>query len=102
MPNKSTLTKEERREKYLKTSAENKIKRELAEKELQNAPTLVLTGKEKNGFDYWTAIRNALRPRGQYNLCKQLERAIVKTTIWTDVDAIEELLSTHFTLKNAN
>lgn len=57
---------------------------------------LYITGKEKDGFDFWESIRKILRPMSQYTLCKKITREIVNEKWWQDIEKIKEMLSKYF------
>jgi hypothetical protein len=59
---------------------------------------LIISGKEETGFDFWTSIRNTLRTINQFDLCKQIEREVIKKDIWDKANLIKNVLSTYFTL----
>lgn len=59
---------------------------------------LYVSGKEKNGFDYWEEIREVLRPIHQYQLCRKVEKEIIDPAIWENIKVIKEVLEKYFTL----
>lgn len=61
--------------------------------------TLFVSGKEKEGFDYWPALRKALRPIHQYALCSTIEHEIVAEKVWDDIESIKLILSKYFIIK---
>jgi len=66
----------------------------------ETKPVLVVTGKEKNGFDFWKSMRQTLRPMHFYALCKEIEKEIVSNTMmWQNIDYIKGLLERYFILQ---
>lgn len=63
-------------------------------------PILYYTGQEETGFDFWTKIRNILRPLHQYDLCKKIERELVDNKMmWKNITYVLEILSKYFYLQ---
>lgn len=88
-----TLTEEEKLNRKLKR-AENKAKRAVVQPD--GLPTLICTGNEESGFDFWTAIRKTLRPLHQYKLCARVEKEIVNPGHWQNLKMIHSILGMYF------
>jgi hypothetical protein len=78
----------------------------ISKKPLFNEPIyikqiLYITGKEKTAFNYWPLLRKTLRPIHQYTLCKKIEAAIVKPSLWDKPEKIKLILSKYFILKKS-
>jgi hypothetical protein len=61
---------------------------------VNDKPVLVLTGKEKNMFDLWEAMRITLRPMKLNLLCHKLEKEIQDVRYWQNTKWMAEKLST--------
>ena len=79
----------------LRQSRKNSIKTNY----INDKPVVIITGKEKTGFDFWTPLRKSLRPMHLYDLCKKLERLIVNPTYYQNVSWIKDNLSTYVYLQ---
>ena len=71
----------------------------LASKQIKNntpvmkeKPTLIISGHEESGFDFWPKLRKLLRPIHQYTLLKKIEREIVEPSIWKNIRVILDIL----------
>ena len=65
-------------------------------------PVLVLTGTEKEGFDFWEPLRNTFRPLHQYDLCKKIEKEIVAPVVWRNYSSIISILEKYCTIRIGN
>jgi len=65
---------------------------------MKEKPTLVISGYEETGFDYWPKLRKLLRPIHQYSLLKKIEREIVEPSIWTNKRVILDILEKYLNL----
>jgi hypothetical protein len=63
-------------------------------------PVLKISRKWKNGFDFWPAMRNILRPLHRNLECKKIEKEIVNPKIWEDRDEVIKILENYFILEN--
>lgn len=63
---------------------------------VNDKPILTITGNEETGFDFWKAIRLALRPIGRSKEADFITREIVRPEIWQNVPFILRVLETHF------
>ncbi len=68
-------------------------------KELDFKPVLYITGKEIDAFDFWTPLRNALRPLHQYELCKQIEKEIADPQTWRNIRIALNRLQKYFIIQ---
>ena len=59
-------------------------------------PILKIPCNLETGFDYWPYIRNVLRSRGEFLLCKKVERELVNPMWWQNKDKIHEVLNKYF------
>jgi hypothetical protein len=59
---------------------------------LDKKAIVYLTGKEKDAFDFFTPLRNALRPAHQYELLKDLIMKITATTIYKNLGLIVDII----------
>ena len=62
-------------------------------------PTVIITGKEMNGFDFWPCLRDALRPIHQYRSCRLIEREIADPAVWNNLDLVKSMLSKYVVLQ---
>lgn len=65
-------------------------------------PALLITGEEKDGFDFWPSIRNAMRPLHRYEECKRVEREVADPAVWRNVAICLRLLEKHFIIITPN
>ena len=69
---------------------------------LSITPVLILTGAEKEGFDFWEPLRNTFRPLHQYDLCKKIEKEIVSPVVWRNYNSIINILEKYCTIRIGN
>jgi len=73
----------------------NKIK----EVKVYEKPILKISRHWHEGFDFWPAMRNALRPLHRYDECRKVERLIVQKEIWQDIEEIVKILENYFVIE---
>ena len=80
---------------------ETRIKNKLGIKDpiVYEKPILKVSRHWHNGFDFWPAMRNVLRPLHRYDNCRMIERMIVQKTIWQDREAIIKILQDFFIIE---
>ena len=71
---------------------QKKTKKIKEDKFVNGKPVVYITGNEETGFDFWKAIRKALRPIGWSKVCDFITREIVKPEYWQDVNFIKKIL----------
>ena len=59
-------------------------------------PLLKIFRHWHEGFDFWPAMRNVMRPLHRYDECRKAERLIVTKDIWQDREAILKILQEYF------
>jgi hypothetical protein len=64
-------------------------------------PVVLITGKEKDAFDFYTPLRNALRPRHLYGLLDRVIREITDKDFWMNPQWVMNKLSSYVTLEIA-
>ena len=62
-------------------------------------PLLIISRKWQTGFDFWSAMRNVLRPLHRYADCRNIERIIVQKDIWENREEITKILENYFILQ---
>lgn len=62
-------------------------------------PILHYNPSWSTGFDFWPAIRDVLRPLHLNDLCRNIEKEIVKSDTWKNMANIKEILESYFTMK---
>ncbi len=62
---------------------------------VDNKPVLVVTGLEKDMFDFWKLLRSTLRPMKLNLLCHKLEKEIQSPIYWQNPHWMVEVLSKH-------
>lgn len=67
--------------------------------DLKAKPIIYITGKEKDAFDYFSAIRSAFRSKHDYISSPIIVKKIVAKNVWNNKLAIEEIISTFGDLK---
>jgi hypothetical protein len=81
-----------RKQKETKLNNKLGIKKE----KVYEKPLLKISKHWKEGFDFWEAIRNVMRPLHRYDECRKVERLIVTKDIWQDREAILKILQEYF------
>lgn len=61
-------------------------------------PVLPYTGKEETGFDFWPELRKLYRPVKSWE-GKRIEREIVDSKIWKNIEIIKSILSKYVHLE---
>lgn len=64
-------------------------------------PIVYITGKEKECFDFYIPLRDALRPLRKYKLLEMLERKIRDAVYWQNVEWVKNQLSSFVELRVA-
>ena len=64
--------------------------------DVDKKPTIVINGQEEDGFDFWPAIRNSMRPIHKYQLCKVIEREVADPKIYNNVRFVLDILEKYF------
>lgn len=62
-------------------------------------PILILSGKEKDGYDFRKLIRRTMRKLKLYNAYSSIEKEISTEKVYYDVKLIKEILKKYFHLK---
>ena len=62
-------------------------------------PILKISRHWKTGFDFWPAMRNAMRPLHRYDVCRKVERMIVQKEIWQNIEEIIKILENYFVIE---
>lgn len=62
-------------------------------------PIMYISGKEKDAFDFFRAIRDTFRPRHDYHVSPMIIRKIVKNDVWNDVSKVKLILNEYVVLK---
>ena len=81
----------------LRQSKKSKEKKETIDPK-EDKPIVRITGKEKDAFDFYTPLRNALRPVRQYRLLDVLINKIT-SEFWMNPNWIRNTLANYVTLK---
>lgn len=79
-------------EQKLKMKEGRQAARKVKEAYVEGKPVLHITGKEKDGFDFWKPLRVCLRALGQNMLCKQIEKEISDPLIYRNVGIVLTIL----------
>ena len=62
-------------------------------------PILIISRKWQTGFDFWSEMRNVLRPLHRYTDCRNIERMIVQKDIWENREEIIKILENYFVIQ---
>lgn len=62
-------------------------------------PTIIITGDEICGHDFWPSLRSSLRPLRLYQLCKKIEREIADPKIWNNLGIVKQILEKYVILE---
>jgi hypothetical protein len=62
-------------------------------------PLLKISRHWHEGFDFWPAMRNVMRPLHRYDDCRKVERMIVQKDIWQNTTEIIKILENYFVVE---
>ena len=62
-------------------------------------PLLKISRHWHEGFDFWPAMRNVMRPLHRYDECRKVERLIVNKDIWQNTQEIIKILENYFMIE---
>jgi hypothetical protein len=62
-------------------------------------PLLKISRHWHEGFDFWPAMRNVMRPLHRYDDCRKIERMIVTNDIWQNTTEIIKILENYFVVE---
>ena len=93
--------REEKLAQGLSVRGANKHSRKSKFESMNGLPVMYITGKEKNSFDFVTAIRNTFRLRHDYLSSPKIIREICDKDSWKNTDWIKRTLSQYVYLKIA-
>jgi len=74
-------------------------KKALSKKYVNGKPVIKLTGKEKNAFDYFDAVRGTLRSLGNYLLAPSIIRELCNTTYWQNKKYLVSIIEKYFVIE---
>jgi hypothetical protein len=71
----------------------------IEEVKIVEKPVLKISRHWHEGFDFWPAMRNVMRPLYRYSDCRKIERLIVNKDIWQNIEEIVKILDNYFVVE---
>jgi hypothetical protein len=83
----------------LRVVTKKRVKKGQIEVDKDGKPTLYVTGKEKNAFDFYTPIRDIFRALNKHNEVEKILRKITDKQYWENITWVQNALGEFVVLK---